>query len=236
VTDEMKRKWEAADVCRNLCDDVLRAAEAERFQVVEHAVDVEWTDRGEHWDDELARERGVTDFPTVLFLDPDGRELTRLLHPEREGTLIKTLSVARAMAEARRANQPLMIVIRPGERDMPHSIAGIMTDELRRRWDSDSLLWGLSRKIQEATDRAGVRVFEYGPQAKGWPWIATNRDAFTEHHRATDQPVVLFLAPSGEELSRITYPITEQELLTGIEEAAAAFARRDEAAEGEGDD
>jgi len=129
-----------------------------------------------------------------------------------------------------------MVLIRPGGPDMVRGIAGIMSDKLRRRWDSDSLLWRLSPAIEEALTQAGIQKLVYGWDGTGWSWEESNTNAFAWNYEAKDLPMVLFLAPDGEELTRLLHPSTEEELLAGIEEAAAAFARRDEAVEEDGDE
>ena len=234
--DETRRLRYADELCRWPSEGVLQIADREGFLVYEHAVTLEQTDEGERWTDEFARKLAVKDLPTVLFLDPDGEELTRLVQPAVEMALMKGIVAAGALAKARREGQVLMVSIRLGGGDRLHAIAGVLSEETRRRWDSDILLDQPRLEVLDAAVRAGIQVFDYGSDSSGPTSLENHKDAFVRTYEVFDPPVAIFLAPDGSELLRLLHPVTEEELLAGIEEAAAAFAERGESAEKDGDE
>ncbi len=235
VSDAKEREWDAMVLERSTRPLVRQVAVESGFLVVDHVVEVEWGHEGSRTEDAFATERGVTKLPTVLFLDPEGREISRCVQPTREKSLLQTIRVAGAFAEARRENRPLMVVVRPAPNETLVAIAGLMSEqtyeEHKRQEVAERICARLSEKIGDSADRTGVVVLEHDVKLVTRFPIYSTDDELAGNLDVTDLPSVLFLAPDGEELSRIVYPQTEEELIAAIEAAADAFADRNEAAE-----
>ncbi len=232
-------------VCRYPSGEIRAAAKSEGMRLYEHGVKVEWTTEGCRTADELATERGLTKLPTLLFFDAEGEELFRRTQPTTEEDLITAIELAGALIEAKRENRPLMVVVRTG--DIGGGIRVLTTGMLseseyrrsKRQEQARALFMNLGERIHALAERSGFLAVEYrvtiGLKLPREHTDDIAADDFARGHELTDLPTVLFLAPDGEELGRIVHPQTEQELQTAIESAAAAFGRREESIEGEGD-
>ncbi len=235
MSDAMEREWDAMILMSNMRPLTRQVATEAGFLVVDHVVEVEWGREGSRTEDAFANERGVTKLPTILFLDPQGREISRCVQPTKEKKLIQAIVVTGALADAGRGNRPLMIVFRPRPDHSPQIFAGAVSEPTYRKHErqevAERLCERLSEGIRQSAESAGVLVFEYDVKTtRSFPLYVTE-DEFAGSREVEDLPTVLFLAPDREELSRLVHPQTEEELIAAIEAAADAFADRNEAAE-----
>ena len=91
LSDATRRRWESERVCRQPSHEVMDAAEEGHLGVaffeIENLGGAEGTDRAE----EQTRRWKVEEFPTVLYLFPDGTELARYVQPATDEELHATL-------------------------------------------------------------------------------------------------------------------------------------------------
>ncbi len=152
--------------------------------------------------------------------------------PEPEEPLPETVltSPGAALAEARRVDQPLMVLIRPGRPPgFPQMMAGVVNmDREKREEVAEAVCAQLGSEVYDCADHFGVLLFEHDVDlTRTLPYNATD-DPFARAHEVTELPTALFLAPDGEELSRLVYPASTVQLLEAIESAAAAYATRED--------
>ncbi len=136
--------------------------------------------------------------------------------PEPE---VPLFGVARVMAEARKALQPLMVVVCPSNWRFSN-MAGSLPEAWAKELHADFVCSYLQPSVREAVERAGFETYEHIVAVEWLEVGCRTEDTFANDRALKLLPVVLFFDAEGKEIGRCVQPEADEILIRAIGTAA----------------